>query len=135
MTHDYRALARRWFEDNWNSRREAVVGELLAPSAIGHMEGLEVRGHDEFRAARAALLGAFPDLALVVEDTIADGNRVAVRWRVSATHLGDHFGFPASRRPANFRGITWLVFDGGQIVEGWDAWNQGALMQALQAAP
>jgi len=133
MAQDYRALARRWFEDNWNARRDAVVDELLSPTGVGHMEGGDVHGREEFKAARAALLGALPDLQLVVDDTIADGNQVAVRWRVSGTHLGDHFGFAASRRPANFRGITWLRFDGDLIVEGWDGWNQGALMQAQQA--
>jgi steroid delta-isomerase-like uncharacterized protein len=133
MTHDYGALARRWFEDNWNRRREAVVDELLAPAAIGHMEGGDVHGPEGFKAVRAALLGAFPDLRLVVEDTITEGSQVAVRWSVTATHRGDHLGFAASQRPASFRGITWMKFADGRIVEGWDAWNHGALMQALRA--
>jgi len=134
MTIDHRALATRWFEDNWNRRRVEVVDELLAPEAAGHMEGGDVRGRDEFKAVRAALLGAIPDLRLTIEDTLAEGNQVAVRWRVEGTHRGDHFGFAASQRPVNFRGITWLRFDGGQIVEGWDTWNHGALMQTLQAS-
>jgi len=133
MANDYRMLATRWFEDNWNRRRDEVVDELLAPEAVGHMEGGDVHGRDEFRAVRAALLGAFPDLHLTIEDTLADGNQVAVRWRVDGTHRGDHFGFPASQRAVNFRGITWLRFDRDRLVEGWDAWNHGALMQALQA--
>jgi steroid delta-isomerase-like uncharacterized protein len=134
MAEDYRALARRWFEDNWNRRREAVVDELLAPTAIGHMEGGDVRGRDEFRAVRSALLGAFPDLHLDIEDTLVEGDQVVVRWCVSATHLGDQLGFAASKRGCSFRGITWLTFDGGMIVQGWDSWNQGGLMQALQAS-
>lgn len=133
MATDYRMLATRWFEDNWNRRRDDVVDELLATEAVGHMEGGDVRGRDEFKAVRAALLGAIPDLRLTIEDTLADGNQVAVRWRVDGTHRGDHFGFAASQRTVNFRGITWLRFDGDKLVEGWDAWNHGALMQALQA--
>ena len=133
MANDYRILATRWFEDNWNRRRDGVIDELLAPEAVGHMERGDVHGRDEFRAARAALLGAFPDLRLTIEDTLADGNQVVVRWRVAGTHRGDHFGFAASQRAVNFRGITWLRFDGDELVEGWDAWNHGALMQALQA--
>ena len=133
MATDYRMLATRWFEDNWNRRRDDVVDELLAAEAVGHMEGGDVCGRDEFRAVRAALLGAIPDLRLTIEDTLADGNQVAVRWRVDGTHRGDHFGFAASQRTVNFRGITWLRFDGDKLVEGWDAWNHGALMQALQA--
>jgi steroid delta-isomerase-like uncharacterized protein len=134
MTQDIRGLARRWFEENWNRRREEVVDELLAPTAIGHMEGVEVHGCEEFKAVRAGLLGAFPDLEIEVEDAIAEGDQVAVRWAVRATHLGEHFGFAASGKPVRFRGITWLRFADGRIVEGWDAWNQGELMQRLQAA-
>jgi hypothetical protein len=29
--------------------------------------------------------------------------------------------------------MTWLIIRDGKIVEGWDAWNQGALVQSLQA--
>jgi steroid delta-isomerase-like uncharacterized protein len=134
MAEDLNGLARRWFEENWNQRREAVVDEMLAADAVGHMEGTETHGRGDFKAVRAALLGAFPDLRIVVEDTIAEGDQVAVRWRVAATHRGDQLGFPATDQPAEFRGITWLRFDGGQIVEGWDAWNQGELVQRLRAA-
>lgn len=133
MATDYRALATRWFDDTWNRRSDAAIDELLTPDSIGHMEGGDVRGREEFKTVRAALLGAIPDLHLVIEDTIADGNQVAVRWRVTGTHLGEHFGFPASRRATNFRGITWLRFEGDKLAEGWDGWNQGALIQALQA--
>jgi steroid delta-isomerase-like uncharacterized protein len=134
MAPDYRAIARRWFDDNWNRRREAVIGELLAPSAVGHMEGGDVRGAEEFKAVRAALLGAFPDMRLVVEDIVVEGSQAVVRWSVSGTHLGDHLGFAASQRSANFRGMTWLRFEGDRIAEGWDGWNQGALLASLQAA-
>ena len=134
MAVDYRALARRWFDDNWNRRRDAIIDELLAPNAIGHMEGGDVHGRAEFRAVRSALLGAFPDLRLHIEDIVVEGSQAVVRWRVSATHLGDHLGFAASKRAANFRGMTWLLFDGELLIEGWDSWNHGALMQALLAA-
>lgn len=37
-------------------------------------------------------------------------------------------------KPVAFRGITWLRFANGRLAEGWDSWNQGRLMQELQAA-
>ena len=135
MTTDYRALARRWFDEVWNQRRDSVIDELLTPASVGHMEGGDTHGPAEFRVVRAALLGAFPDLHVVVEDIVAEGNQVVVRWHVTGTHLGHHLGFAPSQRSASFRGLTWMKFDGGKLIEGWDGWNQGALLQALQAAP
>lgn len=125
-------LARRWFEEVWNGRREETVRELMPPHTVGHMEGMEARGPDDFLAARAALLEAFPDFAVTVEATAAEEDVVAVRWSVSGTHRGASLGFPATSRPVTFRGMTWLRFAGGKIVEGWDSWNQGRLLQSLQ---
>jgi steroid delta-isomerase-like uncharacterized protein len=126
-------LARRWFEEVWNERREATVGELMHPEAVGHLEGTEIRGPSEFLSARAALLAAFPDFGVNVDRIIAQGDDVAVRWSAKGTHRGESLGFPATNRPAAFRGITWLRFRDGKVVEGWDAWNQGKLLQELQA--
>ena len=110
------ALARRWFDDVWNKRREATITEMLHPDAVGHLEGLVTRGVAEFVPA------------------VCEGDNVVVRWAVTGTHRGDNLGIPATGRPVAFRGITWLRFANGRLVEGWDSWNQGRLMQELQAA-
>ena len=133
MPENNAALARRWFEEVWNDRRDATVRELMHPEATGHMEGLELKGPAEFLAARATLLGAFPDFAVDVDQIIAEGDDVVVRWSARGTHQGESLGFAASNRKAAFRGMTWLRFRGGKIVEGWDAWNQGRLIAELQA--
>jgi steroid delta-isomerase-like uncharacterized protein len=127
------ALARRWFEEVWNQRRTQTIDDLLAPEGVGHLEGQETRGPEPFKAARAALLGAFPDLRVTVEATLAEGDDVVVRWSAAGTHQGDQLGVPASGRRARFRGMTWLRFNRGRIVEGWDSWNLGGLLQDLSA--
>jgi steroid delta-isomerase-like uncharacterized protein len=126
-------LARRWFEDVWNQKRDAAVRELLAPGAPAHMEGAELVGPEQFLQARTALLDAIPDIRVTVEATVADGDDVVVRWSAQGTHRGDGLGVPASRRSAAFRGMTWMRFANGRIVEGWDCWNLGKLLQELAA--
>jgi steroid delta-isomerase-like uncharacterized protein len=132
MSEENRARARRWMDEVWNQRREDTIDEMLAVNALGHMEGAEVRGPAQFRQVRDQLIGAFPDLSIVVEDTVAEGDNVVVRWSVRGTHTGGTLGIEATRRPVDFRGITWFRFANGKLVEGWDAWNQGALLQSLQ---
>src|SRR5262249_21301855 len=129
------ALMRKWFEEVWNQRRDATVTELLADPCEGHMEGGDVTGPRDFLVARAALLGAFPDLRVTVDGTIAEGDEVAIRWSATATHRGAHLGPKASGKPVSFRGISWVRFGNGKIVEGWDSWNLGKLLGEMSAAP
>ena len=125
--------ARRWYEEVWAPGGEVTVTELMAENAIGQMEGTAIHGREQFLAERRRLLEAFPDLVIVADDVIGEGTKVAVRWHVDATHTGPGLGFPPSHRRVSFRGITWLEFKDGLIVQGWDSWNLGALLQSLSA--
>jgi predicted ester cyclase len=134
MTVQNRSLAVRWFNDVWNLRKDSTIEEMLGPEAIGHMEGVDVVGPGEFKAVRAALLTAFPDLYVTVEATAVDGDNVVVRWAAKGTHQGHAFGIEATGMPVSFRGMTWFVMKAGQLVEGWDAWNLGALLESLRGS-
>lgn len=125
-------LARRLFEEVWNQRRAEAIAELTAPEAVGHMEFGDMCCPEDFYPVHAEFLKAFPDLKVTVEDTISEGNKVAVRWSAMATHAGDAFGTKATHRPVHFHGVSWFVIRDGRIVEGWDSWNQGALMESLR---
>ena len=131
---DNAALARRWFDDIWNKRRDETVHELLDPASVGHLEGLTTRGIDEFFVARSYIITAFPDFRLQVEGTVSEGENVVVRWSGTGTHRGPLMDVPATGKVVHVRGLTWLRFASGRIVEGWDAWNQGGMMTELRAA-
>ena len=126
-------LARKWFDEVWNQRRDATVLEMLHPNIVGYMEGQEIHAPGEFLRARAALLNGLPDLRVTVEAVVSEGDDVVVRWSATGTHGGAGLGIPPSSRDVSFRGMSWLVFSGGRIVKGWDSWNQGLLFQQLTA--
>jgi steroid delta-isomerase-like uncharacterized protein len=126
-------LARRWFEEVWNQRRTDTIDELLTDESVSHSESGPLRGKQEFtKWTHAPFLSAFPDLRMAVEAAIGEGDEVVVRWYVTGTHPGDGLGSPATGRRVSFRGMTWIRFSGGKMVEGWDCWNQGGLIQALR---
>ena len=133
MSEANRRLAKRWFEEVWNRQRVETVDEILDPQALGHMEGGDVRGPEAFKAVRGDLLRAFPDMKVEVEDTVAEGDHVVLRWNVRATHRGEGLGARPTGRSVDFRGMTWMTFRDGKIVEGWDSWNLGLLLQRIQA--
>jgi steroid delta-isomerase-like uncharacterized protein len=127
-------LARRWFQEVWNDRREATVDELMAERLEGHMESADVNRRAEFKEQWRVLLEAFPDLAVTVEDTVAQRDQVVVRWSVVGTHRGASLGIAPTKRKVAFRGMTWLEWSNNQIVRGWDSWNLGALLETLRQA-
>jgi len=127
-------IARRWFDEVWNRRDDAAIDELMAPESYGHVEGGDVTGPAEFRRMRDMFFSALPDVGIELEDVLANGDRVAVRWRAVGTHTGDGFGFPATRQSVNVRGTTWLVIRDGKLVEGWDTWNLGGLLESLRSS-
>jgi steroid delta-isomerase-like uncharacterized protein len=131
---DAGTVARRWFEEVWNERRDDAIDELMAPEARGHVEGQELQGPADFRKMQAMFLSALPDVRIEIEDVLAEGERAAVRWRAVGTHGGDGFGFRATHAPFEVRGTTWMTVRNGQIVEGFDTWNLGGLLQSLQSA-
>jgi steroid delta-isomerase-like uncharacterized protein len=126
-------VARRWFEEIWNQRRLETIYELSLPESISHMEHGEVTSREDFLAFQAMFLKAFPDLRGTVEDTVAEGENVVVRWFFSATHRGDALGCRATGKAVRMRGMTWLRLRDGKVVESWYCWNLGALMQYLSS--
>jgi steroid delta-isomerase-like uncharacterized protein len=133
MSSTNATLARRWFEEVWTQRRAETVRELLTEESECRSEAGVLRGPDAFLSKmHAPFLGAFPDLTLTVEDTVAEGDRVVVRWLATGTHTGDGLGVAPSGRRVTFRGMTWIRFRDGKMLEGLDCWNQTGLMKSLQ---
>ena len=127
------AIARRWMDEVWNQGRVETIWELVTPESVCHSESGELRGADEFIVqAYNPLRSLFSNIHVTVDDAVADGDKVVLRWHCSATHTGDVPGLAATGRRATFRGMTWIRFEDGKMMEGWDCWNQTGLMQALQ---
>ena len=130
-----RVLVHRWFEEVWNHGREATIDELFAPDGIayGLGEGAEVRGPDQFKTFWRNLRSAIPDIHIGIEDTVADGDKVAVRVVLEGTHTGDGLGVPASGNRVAVTGIVIVRVTEGQIVDGWNSWDQLGLLHQIGA--
>ncbi len=134
MTSENVARARRWFEEVWNQRRAEAIDEFLTPESVCHSETGELRGVDGFKERMYfPLLGAFPDFRIEVQETVAEGDYVVNRWKVTATHTGEGFGLPPTGRPISVQGMTCVRFQDGKMLEGWDHWNAGGLFQSLRS--
>ena len=73
-------------------------------------------------------------MRVVVDDVIAEGDRVAIRWTATMTHTGDDLGFPATGRPVTLQGSSFIVVKDGQIREGWNQMDLQGTIQSLKSA-
>ena len=128
-----RQVASQWFQRIWVQHDESAIAELMAPEALGHLEGGKVcRGPDEFRDFFRSLTGVFPDLKIEILDIIEEGEKAVVRWSARGTHAGEGMGVP-SNSVQSFSGITWFIVRDGRIVEGGDSWDMGGLLARMAA--
>lgn len=130
-------LMRRWFKEVWNEGRVQTIYDLMADDAIGvgqDKPGVEIHGPADFVALFNRIHGAFPDMKITLEDTFGADDRVVVRWSALMTHTGDHLGIPATNKKVRITGITIVRIENGKIVEGWDNWDQLAMMQQVSTA-
>jgi predicted ester cyclase len=77
-------------------------------------------------------------MKITIEDAFGVEDKVVARWSAVMTHTGDHLGVPATNKTVRITGITIARIEKVKIVEGWDNWDQLALMQQLsnaEAAP
>lgn len=124
MSDENKRLVRRWFDEVWNKGRADAIDEMFASDGVAN--GLSddpehpITGPSGFKPFHQTFRGAFPDIEVVVEDMIAEGDKVAARCSVRGKHAGDHLGIAASNAPVEFTGMTIVRIRDGQIVEAWN---------------
>ena len=130
---DTAALARRWFEEVWNERREATIDELLSGDSVCYADQGDLRGVEAFRQQQyLPFVGALPNLHVTVDDVLAEGEQAVVRWTAKGTHLGPGLGFDATGKTVALRGMTWMRFKDGRLVEGWQSSNVLEVLRSLK---
>lgn len=136
MPNENVALLHRWFEEVWNKGRAEAIEEMFAADGIAYglgEAGVNVRGPVQYRPFFDKLRGAFPDFYLRIEDTVAEGDKVAARWTAEMTHQGDTLGLPATGKKVAVTGMTIVRVRDGKITEAWNNWDVMSLMQQINA--
>ncbi len=137
MSEENKALIRRWFEEVWNKGRAEAIDEMFDEEGVAHgladAGGQPLRGPGGFRPLFRTFREAFPDMEVVVEDTVAEGDKVAARCTVRGRHRGDSLGFAATDRPTEFTGICIVRVRGGKIVEAWNNFDFMSMFRQLGA--
>lgn len=130
-----KALVRRWLEEGDNEARFEVADEIFAASFVCHHPAAPepLVGPGSVKALAAELHAAFAGYGGEILDMVAEGDRVAVRWRCGGTHRAPFMGMPATGRTVSVAGMSIYRIAEGRIVEAWYSADMLGLLQQLQA--
>ncbi len=129
-----KALVERWLEELWNQGNFAVAEELLSADFRRHSEGYPASGPQAYAAIVKSCHDGFPDTRIVqVDELIADGDRVFVRWRWTGTHLAEFRGVAATGKPIDVLGEDVIRIQDGRITDIWPLFDPLRLMLQIGA--
>jgi predicted ester cyclase len=111
-----RRLIRAFDDENFE-----VMGDLLSPDFRYHQNGKIEEGANGFRAMMKRVYAAWQPHRLVIDDEIAEGDRVVLRMTAYDTHSGIYRGVPATGAELKWSVMFIFRMAHGQIAEIWRA--------------
>lgn len=130
-----KAIVRRFFRA-FEANDETALKELLASDLVAYSHGTPGPQNREVHLEGIRMTNAaFSDSQFVIEELIAEGDKVASRTTWRATHTGDFMGHPPTGKEVEVSGMTVEHIKDGKIVERWVSLDQLGLMQQLGLVP
>jgi steroid delta-isomerase-like uncharacterized protein len=127
-----KALMRR-FWNVWEQGSIDLLDELLAPEYINHTLATPdlPPGPEGVKEVVSMFRSAMPDLRVVIQDMIAEGDKVATRYALEGTHRGELFGVLPTGKHLSIKSMTVERLSEGKIVEHWRVTDELDMMRQL----
>lgn len=127
---DNKAVDQEFVEQVFNQGKTELIESFYAPEIVERMleEALMLRR-------------AFPDLHYIIEDQIAEKDKVVTRWTASGTHRGELINIqypnlsaiPPTGKRVSWGGVTISRLAMGKFVEQWTNVDTLSVLQQLEA--
>ena len=129
-------LTQRVWEEVWHQGQLSRIDDLFTTDFVRHDPGgRELQGTEQNRQFIGSLRAAFPDVHYTVEDQIAEGDKVVVRYRFRGTHLGAFQGIPPTGKQVTYTGILIYRIGDGKITEQWTEFDLLGFLRQLGVLP
>ncbi len=121
MSNDeHRRIVRRYYEEVFGQRNLATLDELFSPDFVGHSAAYGTYTIADIRRDIAREHETMPDDETIIEEQVAEGDRVVTRWRYRWKHDQSVFGEPPSGQWIDMEGVHIDRLAAGKIVERWE---------------
>ncbi len=131
------ALVHRYIDAVMSGHDLAAAPQLMDQNCASKLPTLSepVRGPEGWVRIITILRNAMPDLTSTIEDEVAAGDTVVVRWTSRGTNTRNFGPVPPTNKKVTIQGISWLRVAGGKLVENLVNEDQLGLMRQIGAVP
>ncbi len=131
-----KGLAARWTEEIWNQGNMAAVDEICTPNFTFNyaLPGMPP-DRESYKKVVTMYRNAFHGMHLTNEIVIAEGDKVAIRWRGQSEHKGEFMGIAPTGKKVTMSGNSIARIESGKIAEEWTEMDSVGVMQQIGAVP
>ena len=133
-TAEIKSIGQRFFKEQ-DRLRGGPADALCAANYTAHSGGNPPVNRDGHKHFARAFYEGFPDLNHTIDDTVAEGNKVVVRFTARGTHKGNFMGIPATGKSITVGAIVILHVANGKVTELRAQFDQMGMMQQLGVIP
>ena len=133
-TEENKTIIRRVY-DLCTQKNLAALFELYDPGYIEHTPDGDT-SLEQLKQFTPVFFAAFPDISFTVEDTVAEGDKVAYRVTVRGTHTGRQFmGIAPTGNKIEMRNTSIKRIANGRLAESWGTLDNLSMMRQLGVIP
>lgn len=137
--HGNVAAVRRFYEGYINGAEEVGLEDIVSVDFTDHAPVLFPNQPRHGPTALEWLINlvrdAFPDVAITVEEVIAQGDTVVARATWRGTHRGEVMGIAPTHRPIRITGLDLIRLKDGLFVEHWGQIDFITMLDQLNYLP
>lgn len=131
-----KAIVRRFVDEVQSKGNIDAIDEFCSPGFINHSAPPGVPSNREgVKLVTSMFRRAFPDSYFIVEDMVAEGDKVATRKTFHGTHKGEFMGIAPTAQLVSIGLIDIVRVAGGKVVEHWSMGDNLGMMQQLGVIP
>jgi steroid delta-isomerase-like uncharacterized protein len=137
MSTEKNKLVMNRFVEFINTADEKLAQELISVNAKFYVPGRPepMQGPAGYLAIIGMMRSGFPDIQWALEETIAEGDKVAARFMMRGTHRGSFFGVPPTGKSIAVQAMNFYRLSDGQFMEEYGMPDRMELLQQIGALP
>jgi len=135
-TENNKAVIRKFLEEVINQNRMDRADDLVTEDFV-ELDPLpgQRQGREGLKEVLGMMRAAFPDIHWVVEEMVAEEDKVVTRFTWTGTHRGTFLGVPATGRSVKVKGVVIDQLAGGKMSYSRILMDGLGVMQQLGVVP